>query len=113
MSPRYKCKDCGFAWNDVEVKKEESKFFLRCLRCESRNISFPKKVKLKTKLIIWLVISLITGGIGAGIGIWICFGLLGHCGNPWMFGLIGFLIGFFILPLLILLDYFLELEIYF
>ena len=106
MSPRYRCKDCGFIWTDVGVKEGESNFFLRCIRCESRNISFPtkpKKVKLKTKLIIWLIFSIITAIIGAGIGIWICLGLLVNCGNPWLFGLLGFLIGFLV-PFFIIHD---------
>ena len=67
MSSRYRCKDCGFVWRDIAVNEGESNPFLRCIRCESRNIDFPKKVTLKAKLIIWLIISVITGIIGAGI----------------------------------------------
>ena len=93
MSPRYKCKDCGFRWDDVEVKKGESNYFLRCLRCESRNIISSSKIT-SSKIIILLIVSLITGSIGAGIGIWIRLEFLVNWGDPWMFGLIGFLVGF-------------------
>ena len=93
MSSRYRCKDCGLVWRDIAVKEGESNPFLRCLRCESRNIDFPKTVKLKTKLIIWLIISVIIGIIGAGIGIWIHSSY--NWGDPWTIGLTGFLIGFF------------------
>ena len=95
MSPRYICKDCGYRWNDVEVKEGESTFFLRCLRCESKNIIFPKPpIRKSTKILIFFIISFILGFIGAGIGIWIP--QLINWGEPWMFGLIGFLIGFLI-----------------
>ncbi|MFX1343969.1 MAG: hypothetical protein ACFFBC_04145 [Promethearchaeota archaeon] len=94
MSPRYKCNDCGFVWTDVEAKDVKTKNFIRCVRCESRNIAFPKTVAHGTKIIIWLIASLITGIIGAGIGVWIYSAY--NWGDPWTIVLIGFLIGFLV-----------------
>jgi hypothetical protein len=99
MSPRYKSNDCGFVWIDIEAKDLKTKNFLRCIRCESRNIAFPKTEEFGTKLIIWLIVSLITGTIGAGIGIWIHSEY--NWGDAWTLSLIGFLIGF-IVPTIIL-----------
>ena len=101
MSPRYKCKDCGFKWDDVEVAENESNYFLRCLRCESRNISLPKKsnkAKLVKKLIFSILFGFATGIMGASIGYVICAVML--LNNCWFFALIGFVIGLLI-PLFI------------
>jgi hypothetical protein len=101
MSPLYKCRDCGFKWDDVQVDENESNFFLRCLRCESRNISFPtnlKKLKFIRQLILWTIFSIFTGILGAGIGYVICAFLQGN--NCWQLSLVGFLIGLLI-PLFI------------
>lgn len=43
MRPQYICKGCGYIWRDVILEKNESNYFLRCIRCESRNIFFPQK----------------------------------------------------------------------
>ena len=86
------------------MKEGESTFFLRCIRCESRNIIFPKppkSLKLSIKIIIWLIVSIITGIIGAVIGLGICAAMV--CSSQGIFGLIGFLIGFFI-PLYTLIE---------
>jgi DNA-directed RNA polymerase subunit RPC12/RpoP len=101
MSPQYKCNDCGFVWTDIEAKDVKTKKFIRCLRCESRNIAFPKTLKISTKLIIWLIASLITGMIGTGVGIWIHSKY--NWGDPESLGLIGFLIGFFVPTIVILI----------
>jgi len=37
-------------------------------------------------------------------GFWIQSGILGNWGNPWMFGLIGFLIGFIGCPIYLCLE---------
>ena len=101
MSPRYECNDCGFVWIDVEAKDVATKNFIRCIRCESRNIAFPKTVKIRSKIIIWLIISVIIGIIGAGVGIWIHSAY--NWGDPWTLGLIGFLIGFFVPTIIIII----------
>lgn len=103
MSPKYKCNDCGFVWNDIQVEENESNFFLRCIRCESRNISLPtksKKVKFMRKLIFWLFFSITTGIMGAAIGYITCFSV--QANNCWLFVLVGFLIGLLV-PLFIIL----------
>jgi DNA-directed RNA polymerase subunit RPC12/RpoP len=38
---RYRCKDCGHVWRDIAAKEGENPF-LRCTRCDSANIFFPK-----------------------------------------------------------------------
>ena len=53
-----------------------------------------RKQRAINKLVILLIICLITGGIGAGIGGYI-YGAMGMSGNPSLFILIGFAIGFF------------------
>jgi len=96
MSPQYKCKDCGFKWSDVKL----TGYFLKCLRCESSNVS-PTGLKFKSKLMIWVTFFLITGIVGAAISLWFRSEFLDNWGDPWMFGLIGFLIGFIGLPIYI------------
>ncbi|MHA1987929.1 MAG: hypothetical protein ACW98D_14935 [Promethearchaeota archaeon] len=103
MSPRYKCKDCGFTWNDIEVDEDESNYFLRCLRCESRNISFPKKhnkANFVKKLILSILFCIATGIIGACIGYVVC--TVVQVNNCEFIALIAFVMGFLI-PFLIIL----------
>lgn len=61
-----------------------------------------KKQKAIRRLVIVLVICVITGAIGAGIGGYI-YNAMGGYGNPSLFILIGFAIGFFG-PMFIYLD---------
>jgi hypothetical protein len=39
MSPQYKCKDCGYEWQAIKLKKTDYQGFLRHPRCESKNHS--------------------------------------------------------------------------
>jgi hypothetical protein len=47
ISKRYLCKDCGFKWSDTKVNLNRPNPFLRCLRCESKNIGIPKSDTLR------------------------------------------------------------------
>jgi len=53
---------------------------------------------------IWFLFFSINGVIGTIFGFWIQSGILGNWGNPWMFGLIGFLIGFIGCPIYLCLE---------
>jgi hypothetical protein len=56
----------------------------------------------KEKLVFMLCICVITGIIGLGIGLYIASAMR-VVGGVWMFGLIGFLVGFFA-PIFIYMD---------
>ncbi|MFX0081388.1 MAG: hypothetical protein ACFE94_06530 [Candidatus Hodarchaeota archaeon] len=101
MSPRYECNDCGFLWIDIEAKDVKTEKFIQCVSCGSRNITLPKTLKRNTKIIIKLIVNLITGTIGAGIGIWLHSAY--NWGDLWTLGLIGFLIGFVVPTIIIII----------
>ena len=56
----------------------------------------------KEKLLVLLVICIITGVIGTSVGVYIA-SAIGAIGGTGMFGLIGFLVGFFA-PIFIYMD---------
>jgi zinc transporter ZupT len=56
----------------------------------------------KEKLLVLLVICIITGVIGTSVGVYIA-SAMGTIGGTGMFGLIGFLVGFFA-PIFIYMD---------
>ena len=99
MSPTYKCLECGYVWN------EEATSYIRCLQCGSKNIKYPKTSH--NIIIYYLIVFCVTGVIGAVIGVWLCKRVLHDC-DPWLFGLIGFLIGFIGLPIFYCFDEILE-----
>jgi hypothetical protein len=57
---KYKCIDCGFAWNDVEVKKKESNPFIRFLKSKSRDIKYPQTGKNGRKVMICFLFFVLT-----------------------------------------------------
>lgn len=88
----YKCKKCRHSFKEEHFTKVRLRD-IRCPNCGSGRIK-PKYRALERY--VWLIVSLITGTIGAWLGIFICSDL-GFQGAELTFGLVGFLVGF-VLP---------------
>lgn len=90
----YKCKNCGHSFRDVHYTKV-TKVDVRNIRCPRCGLRRMKVKYSALKWYLWFIISLVTGIIGAWVGIWICSALGGQ-GAELMFGLVGFGVGFFV-----------------
>ena len=93
ISKQYLCKDCGFKWTDTKVNLNRPNPFLRCLRCESKNIGIPKSDTLRYRALFFLIFSFITGILGIVGGLWVRSNFVLQ-GEPWIYGILGFLVGF-------------------